>query len=490
MLLALLGTAFIGVSAAEVEYVELDLADGNISIKSYGFDIGDDSYDYTGGKYLIKYTGGGVNRIDVQEATCTIILDNVDMSANQQMITIGKASDVTLVLRGTNKVKFSDTAKTGSAIGVAGDAKLTIEAESATDSLEVVGGAYGAGIGSTQDSYATTAQIIINSGKITATCGNTSASESAAIGGARNSGAQVTINGGDITATGLRNGPGIGAGREAPEGTTVTINGGLVKAVGGVNSAGIGGGYKSAADIYVNGGVVTATSGHASKVMGVQVGGVDFENVTSYTKTPRVYVTGGSILSYYKGDTAAPNALTVYKNAESTENALVQTAVALPSATDYIYVGSTPYLLAGTHIEFTNLYYFFFEAGSTPKLAYGDKEVTVTPGTAVTASDWTTAQTPVSKPAVNTPAPDTIVTIKPSEITTVGTTSGTTASFTAPTTSATTTAAPAAEETTTAATTTAAEEEGGCGSAIGVSGIALVASAAALGAIVKKRKED
>ena len=80
----------------------------------------------------------------------------------------------------------------------------------------------------------------------------------------------LTINGGDITATGRQYGAGIG-GRNAwqsngrnPRGScgTVIINGGFVKAIGTNNAAGIGGGQcGNGGTVIINGGTVEATAG-------------------------------------------------------------------------------------------------------------------------------------------------------------------------------------------------------------------------------------
>ncbi len=51
----------------------------------------------------------------------------------------------------------------------------------------------------------------------------------AAIGGARNSSANVVINGGSVRATSARNGAAIGAGRDGAGGSVI-INGGVVVA--------------------------------------------------------------------------------------------------------------------------------------------------------------------------------------------------------------------------------------------------------------------
>lgn len=500
MLLAMLGASMIGVSAAEVEYVSLDLANGNITIDETGFFTGDAGpYAWTG-NYIIKSTGtdtdATASTIKIEGTTTKIILDNVNMSATKTMISIEKNSDVTLILRGENKVKFKDAATTntsaGTAISVHATSKLTIDAESATDSLEVLGGFYGAAIGSAQDSYTTSAQIVINAGIINATTGgNANGSEGAAIGGARNAGAQVTINGGVITATSIRNGAAIGAGRESPDGSTVTINGGIVKTDGGTNAMGIGGGFKSTATITINGGIIEADTPCASTGFEGIGYGVDWQKLTTSDVTNyKVTVNGGSIKTT-KQNGGADSTIIAYA---SDGTGLVKTAVTLPTASAYVYVDGTAQHLDGVHTGDTNnTYYMYLKTGTTPKLQIGDKEVTVTPGTAVAASDWTTASSSVSAPTVNIPEKDTVKVVDVSSLSTSATT---TQAITAPTTAATTTAATTtaagdgAEATTTAATTTAAEEEGGCGSAIGVSSIALIASAAVLGAAAKKKKED
>ena len=91
----------------------------------------------------------------------------------------------------------------------------------------------------------------------------------------------ITINGGHITATGGKNGAGIGGGTDNyyvfvdnDPNSQVTINGGVVNATGGENAAGIGGGFISSwasidglgsvgvpGYLFINGGQVTATGG-------------------------------------------------------------------------------------------------------------------------------------------------------------------------------------------------------------------------------------
>lgn len=100
--------------------------------------------------------------------------------------------------------------------------------------------------------------VTINGGNITATGGT----YAAGIGSGNASGAGVvTINGGAVTATGGAVGAGIGGGNENHE-NAVTISGGSVKAIGGTEGAGIGGGRAGiGCTVTISGGTVTATGG-------------------------------------------------------------------------------------------------------------------------------------------------------------------------------------------------------------------------------------
>ena len=72
-------------------------------------------------------------------------------------------------------------------------------------------------------------------------------------------GGNIVINGGVITATGGKNGAGIGGGNYGAGGN-ITITGGVITATGGPGGAGIGGGSNRAGgNITINGGEVTAT---------------------------------------------------------------------------------------------------------------------------------------------------------------------------------------------------------------------------------------
>ena len=113
--------------------------------------------------------------------------------------------------------------------------------------------------------------ITINGGEITATGGT----GGAGIGGGYNgSGGTITINGGEITANGGDNGAGIGGG-SASSGGIITINGGTIATTGGNLGAGIGGGnYGAGGMIEINGGNITANGqGSSSACGGAGIGG-------------------------------------------------------------------------------------------------------------------------------------------------------------------------------------------------------------------------
>ena len=100
-----------------------------------------------------------------------------------------------------------------------------------------------------------------------------SQSENAAIGGASAAGGNITINGGDIQATGGYSAAGIGGGYYH-DGGNIVIKGGTVTAIGGDYAAGIGGGaFADGGNITISGGTVTANGGPAAAGIGGGGGG-------------------------------------------------------------------------------------------------------------------------------------------------------------------------------------------------------------------------
>ena len=114
--------------------------------------------------------------------------------------------------------------------------------------------------------------ITINGGTVTAE----GAEGGAGIGGGADGfGGTITINDGTVTAAGGDGGAGIGTGNDCliiggARFTEITINGGTVTATGGSFGSGIGGGYDTpGGDVAINGGKVTATGG----TLGSGIGG-------------------------------------------------------------------------------------------------------------------------------------------------------------------------------------------------------------------------
>ena len=120
--------------------------------------------------------------------------------------------------------------------------------------LEATRDSYNAGIGGGFGSGGSGGEVTIHGGEVTATGGN----GGAGIGGGYNgSGGEVTIYGGTVTATGESSGAGIGGGQNG-NGGAVTISGGTVTATGESSGAGIGSGYGGSSGTFS-----TGTDGHA-----------------------------------------------------------------------------------------------------------------------------------------------------------------------------------------------------------------------------------
>lgn len=116
-------------------------------------------------------------------------------------------------------------------------------------------------------------------------------SSQAAIGGnsQETSSGNVTIHGGNITATSTYDAAGIGGGDVGGNGGNVTIHGGIVTATGKNNAAGIGGGYSGkGGTVTITGGIVTATGGTSG---GTGIGGA--WNKAGGTVT----ITGGTVIA-------------------------------------------------------------------------------------------------------------------------------------------------------------------------------------------------
>ena len=308
--------------------VELDLTSGSVAITATGYSVAGGTEVAHTGNYVIKTSEQTANTVTATGVTTQITLDNVDISRQEAgdltAIAIASSADVTLMLKGTNKIALAQSTSDtylGAAIEVDETSKVTIDAVDDTASLTANGGAYSAAIGSPSykdaGTYASTAQIVINGGIINATAGGTavgSGSESAAIGGSRYSGAQVTINGGNVTATAYRNASAIGNGRAClSKGSSVTINGGTVTAYASQNGAGIGSSFQSEGiDILITGGTVTGIANVTNARSGIG-GGTDCKSRNTIT------IRGGTVIGQgyangagIGGDNKAPATINIY----------------------------------------------------------------------------------------------------------------------------------------------------------------------------------
>lgn len=167
--------------------------------------------------------------------------------------------------------------------------------------LNVTGGYQASGIGGGSRSHGS--NITINGGNITAssTYQEGTANGAGIGGGSDGNGSNIIINGGNITATGNRNGAAIGGGGWG-HGTNITINGGTVKATGSSFGAGIGGGiYGYGSNITINDGNVTATSDYN----GAGIGGGEGNNGTNITISGGTVYAEGSLRGALYGVLAA-----------------------------------------------------------------------------------------------------------------------------------------------------------------------------------------
>ena len=218
----------------------------------------------------IKITGAvtGGRRIEVEaSAVATITLENVSITGLGQHLSpllLNDGAILMLTLVGENTLEaghFSAgvRAPDGTMLRIDGTGSLTATA---------AGGNSGAGIGGGNNEIG--GDITINGGNITAT-----GSGGAGIGGGSSkSGGTTIINGGNITAK--SSGAGIGGGADG-NGGNITINDGVVNATSTGSGAGIGGGSgASGGNITINGGVVTAAGYKETNAGGAGIGGGGF----------------------------------------------------------------------------------------------------------------------------------------------------------------------------------------------------------------------
>ena len=244
------------------------------------------------------------------EKTLKITLENVNIKVNKKddkaAMSVSGSGDTEINLKGNNVL--DSTLSSGHAglekadtLNPAGeetgnDGKLIITASDNEQSLTAKGARWAAGIGGRANgvahSKAEITGIVINGGKIYAEGDSGSEMNSdaggAGIGGGSWTIGKVTINGGDITATGgVDGGAGIGGGKN--NAGFVTINEGRIHATGGNDEGcGIGSGkWGRNSNININGGNVTASS----TLGGAGIGGT-YSKVTM--TSGNVHATGGA----------------------------------------------------------------------------------------------------------------------------------------------------------------------------------------------------
>lgn len=239
-----------------------------------------------------------------------ITLDNVNIKVNKKddkaAMSVSGSGDTEINLKGDNTLDSSQSSghaglEKADTLNPAGeetgnDGKLIITASDNEQSLTAKGARWAAGIGGRANgvahSKAEITGIEINGGKIYAEGDSGGEMNNdgggAGIGGGSWTIGKVTINGGDITATGgVDGGAGIGGGKN--NAGFVTINEGTIHATGGNDEGcGVGSGkWGRNSNININGGNVTASS----TLGGAGIGGT-YSKVTM--TSGNVHATGGA----------------------------------------------------------------------------------------------------------------------------------------------------------------------------------------------------
>ncbi|MBS6749063.1 MAG: Ig-like domain-containing protein [Firmicutes bacterium] len=264
-------------------------------------DTEDENYSYAGGVLTIK-TG------------TPLTIKNTDSSkSTTDRIVIGSGVTANLTFAGVNiSLGVNENTNGVSAVTVPSGATLHLTlADGSVNTLvgDTNGGSSNSGAGIEAPKGATLTISCAHSGDnghvCSENCGSLSASGAAwgvangcaaGIGGKQAAGGTITINGGNIEATGGR-GAGIGGGgMDRPcTGGTIVINGGIVEAQGGLESAGIGGSAASSGNITINGGTVTARSFVlVSSVGGAGIGAGE----GTHDPSGEITITGGTVTAY------------------------------------------------------------------------------------------------------------------------------------------------------------------------------------------------
>lgn len=208
--------------------------------------------------YVLKGNNSRRFRIEVKGDVHLILSNNCTLTA-QQGIHVPDGSSLTIYAQSENENEM------GKLVALSGDDYLTYRY------CAVIGG----------NGTDTAGSITINGGNITATGKSDSGAYGAAIGtgcystsGSTDSTMAITINGGIVTAEATGGGAAIGTGYRTGGGT-ITINGGTINATSNGGGAAIGTGYTgNGGTISINGGTVQATSNNSGAAIGVGDSGI------------------------------------------------------------------------------------------------------------------------------------------------------------------------------------------------------------------------
>lgn len=307
-----------------------DISEGSITVEADGEEDGKSYNKVTqGDKETVRDTDTVItgksekNTVTIKSGgggqTSDVTLKDVSIKSDKDAaLKVEGDGNVRLELDGKNELKsganHAGVEKNNS------DSKGTLTIKDDTGekgSLTATGGAQGAGIGGAKNNSGS--NIEITGGTITATggCNNNEAGNggAAGIGGGFNgSGTDIKITGGNVTANGSRKpdgtsgcqGAGIGGGY-GKGGTNISISGEdtVVNANGGKYGAGIGGGFSGrygnvgkGSDITIEGGTVIATGGSVTSDSGGGAAGIG--GGSGYA--PRDDKAGNGEHIYIKGD--------------------------------------------------------------------------------------------------------------------------------------------------------------------------------------------
>lgn len=310
------------------------------------------------------------NTVTVKSGEHDITLEDVTITAKACPFSIEKGASVHLTLEGNNTLKTGwasvglhvpEGAKLTIRCGVHGDGNCPADG-SGCGKLEVAEAAYQcAGIGGSKEESG--GDITITGGIVTAS----GAESGAGIGGGYyGNGGTITITGGTVTAKGGSSAAGIGGGNHG-FGGNIRITGGTVLAIGGETAAGIGGGSdENGGTITITGGNVTAHGGSAygQYSAGDAIGGGGtFGNNPPYSAT--VNITGGSV--------KASTINTPPQN--SSQQVYLGVVPAIPNVTD-VSVDGVPYYVPGNHKDDDKLYLYMTGENHTVTIRTENGQVT------------------------------------------------------------------------------------------------------------------